>query len=380
MDRASDGMRHPSKDRLRRLLAALAGMLLLHPALPVAVAAATHLPMPRFIADTNWLQMPNGWLIGEVSAVAVDAHDNVWVLHRPRTVAVADRARAAPPVLAFDRDGHFLRGFGGPGAGYEWPATEHSIAVDKAGRVWIAGNARTPPDGDDMLLVFSTEGKFLRQTGRRNESRGDSDTVNVHAPADLFVDDAAHEVYVADGYLNRRIIVFDTETGAFKRMWSAFGKPPPLEPATPLRDVGAPFVPVTGAGPPGFNGVHGVEISRDGKVYVSDRNNQRIQVFTKAGGYLQQGFVDRNMPSPQSASGLAFSPDARQRYLYVADWGNSQMLVLDRATLTTVGRIGGKGSGPGEFIGPHLIATDSRGVLYVAEVQGRRLQRLVPTR
>lgn len=348
-------------------------------AAPLLSAAAPLPAAPQFRADTGWLKLPPMMKLGEITAVAVDSHDQLWVLHRPRSLSKEDAANAAPPVLLFDAQGKYLRGFGGPSAAYEWPIVEHSIAVDRRGRVWIAGNSRTDPaGGDDMLLEFDNDGRFLRQIGKRGASKGDLDTANLHAPADIFVDDAAHETYVADGYVNRRVIVFDSETGAFKRMWSAFGKPPPAEPAPPLRAVGAPFAPETGEGPQGFSGVHGVELSRDGLVYVSDRNNQRIQVFTKAGRYLKQGFVDRNMASPQSASGLAFSPDAKQRWLYVADWGNSAVLVLDRATLKTVTTIGGKGDAPGEFTGPHLIATDSKCVLYVAEVQGRRMQRLVP--
>jgi YVTN family beta-propeller protein len=343
--------------------------------------AASAAPPPQFQADANWLKPPPGLVLGEISAVAVDSQDRVWVLQRPRSLAKDDAPHAAPPVLLFDRQGNYLRGFGGPGPGYEWPATEHSLAVDGRGRVWVAGNSRTEPAGaDDMLLQFDGDGRFLRQIGHRGASKGDLDTQNLYAPGDIFVDDAARDVYVADGYGNRRIIVFDSETGAFKRMWSAFGAPPPAEPAPAPRAVGAPFTPESGEGPQGFNGVHGVKVSRDGLVYVSDRNNQRIQVFTKDGRFVKQGFVARNTPSPQTASGLAFSPDAKQRYLYVADWGNNSLLVLDRATLATLRTIGVKGIAPGAFLGPHLIATDSKGVLYVAEVQGRRLQRLTPVK
>jgi DNA-binding beta-propeller fold protein YncE len=334
---------------------------------------------PIFRAETDWLKPPAGKVLGEISAVAVDRNDTVWVLQRPRSVAAADRARAAPPILIFDRDGNFIRGFGGPGPGYDWPAVEHSLAVDGDGRVWITGNSRAAP-ADDMILAFSGDGRFLRQIGRPGASRGNEDTANLHAAADIAVDDHAREVYVADGYGNRRAIVFDSDTGAFKRMWSAFGAAPPADPAPDPRPVGKPFAPQTGKGPAGFNGVHGIRISRDGLVYVSDRNNQRIQIFRRNGSYVRQFFVDRNMASPQTASGIAFSPDAQQHYLYVADWGNSRLLVFDRKTLRPLGVIGEKGTGPGEFIGPHLIATDSRGNLYVAEVQGRRLQRLVPVR
>ena len=281
--------------------------------------------------------------------------------------------------MAFDRDGNFIRGFGGPGPGYDWPTVEHSIAVDGDGRIWITGNSRAVP-ADDMMLAFSTEGHFLRQIGRAGASRGDPDTDNLHAAADIFVDDHAREVYVADGYGNRRAIVFDSDTGAFKRMWSAFGATPPTDPAPAIRPVGAPFTPAIGDGPLGFNGVHGIRMSHDGLVYVSDRNNQRLQIFRRNGKYVCQVFVDRNMASPQTASGIAFSPDAQQRYMYVADWGNSRIVVFDRKTLRELGVIGEKGVGPGQFTGPHLIATDSHGNLYVAEVQGSRLQRLVAER
>ncbi|UAK25908.1 NHL repeat-containing protein [Sphingomonas nostoxanthinifaciens] len=344
---------------------------------PAAEAAPP--AMPVLVPDAGWLKLPADMMLGDVSAVAVDAHDNLWVLHRPRSLPETDRAKAAPPVVMFDGNGHYLRGFGGPGAGYDWPTTEHSIAVDREGRVWIGGNSRGTP-ADDMILVFTTDGRFLRQIGKPGASQGDADTANLHAPADIFVDDHAHETYVADGYGNRRIIVFDADTGAFKRMWSAFGAPPPADPAPNPRAVGAPFVPETGDGPQGFNGVHAVELSRDGLVYVADRNDQRIQVFTRAGRYLRQTFVDRNQPSPQTASSIAFSPDVGQRIMYVSDWGNSRLLAFDRKKLALLGTIGGKGSEPGQFSGPHLIATDSRGVLYVAEVAGRRVQRLVPRR
>ena len=343
------------------------------------VAGAAAHELPSFVPELGWAHLPNGSAIGEVSAVTVDRHDNVWVLQRPRSIAAADRARAAPPILEFDRSGNFIRGFGGPGDGYDWPSVEHSIAVDGKGRVWIAGNFRTPGGpGDDMLLTFSGNGHFLRQIGRRGASAGDTDTSNLHGPADIFVDDAAREVYVADGYANRRVIVFDSETGAFKRMWGAFGTVPPVGVAPPPRVEGVPAVPETGDGPRDFNGVHGVRLSKDGLVYVSDRNNQRIQVFTRAGKYVRQAFVDRNMRSGTTASGIAFSPDRRQRSLYVADFGNAHILVFERTTLRLLETIGGSGTASGEFRGPHLIATDSKGIIYIAEVQGRRLQRLIP--
>lgn len=337
---------------------------------PTAVRA------PQFTVETQWLKMPADLVYGEVAAVDVDKHDQLWVLQRPRTAKPGPGQHAAPPIMIFDRRGVYLRGFGGPGQGYDWPANEHSLAVDALGRVWITGNGRPDPKtADDMLLTFDSAGRFLRQIGRPGGTRGDDDVENLSAPADIFVDLGHHEVYVADGYGNRRIIVFDSETGRFKRMWSAFGAVPPTVPAPPVRAAGKTFTPETGKGSPGFNGVHGVELSRDGQVYVSDRNNQRVQAFTRGGRYLRQVFIGRNQASPQTASGMAFSADAAQQFLYVADFGNSKVLILDRRALKVIGEIGGKGDAPGQFQGPHLMATDSHGNLYVAEVPGRRLQR-----
>ena len=342
----------------------------------VASKPGTLAPMPRFSAQRGWLKMPKRWTMGDISAVAVDRHDRIWILQRPRSLSAANRDSAAPPVLMFDSQGRFIRGFGGAAAGYDWPTTEHSLAVDAANHVWIAGSARTPgSSGDDMLLEFTDHGRLIRQIGHRGASGGNRDTNNLHAPGDVFVDDTRHEVYVADGYGNRRVIVFDTRTGGFRRMWGGFGGVPTTEPAPLPRPAVLPAPIKDGEEPEDFNGVHGVEIARDGRVYVSDRNNQRIQVFTRAGRYLAQVSIDPDMPSPVTASGMAFSGDRAQRYLFVADFGNNALVVLDRQRLAVIGRIDRAEDGPA-LNAPHLLATNGKGVLYVAEVAGRRVQRL----
>lgn len=328
--------------------------------------------MPQFRYQTDWLKLPQGLVMGEIVAVAIDARDHAWVLHRPRSVKDRPVAEVAPPITEFDAEGHYLRGFGGPGEGYEWPTSEHTLALAANGEVWITGNNRDEAHGDDMVLVFGRDGNFLRQLGHRGATKGNYDYANFHAPADVFIDDHTRETYIADGYGNQRLIVLGQGDGRFKRMWSAFGnKPPQTAPA-------APTEPGQGGGPPYFNGVHGVEKARDGLVYVSDRANQRIQVFTSAGRYRGQVFVNRNLAAPLTASGITFSKDRAQRHLFVADWGNGMIVVIDRKALTVLGTIGKKGARPGEFAGPHLIDTDSKGIIYVAEVQGRRLQRLIP--
>ena len=231
--------------------------------------------VPSFEVDPNWPQLPNGWVIGDPSSIAVDRHQNVWILHRPRTVPAEKRQHAAPPVLEFDKDGTFVRGWGGPSDKYEWPDTEHGIYVDDKDNVWIGGNnpvaqLRLTDRADDMLLKFSSDGTLVAQFGHRDRSRGNSDTVNLHMPADVQVVARTNEAVVADGYGNRRIIVLDADTGAFKRMWGAFANPPldppPAAPAV-ASAPGAPATPATppkrdfdGPGPPQWGIVHAVRV------------------------------------------------------------------------------------------------------------------------
>jgi hypothetical protein len=190
---------------------------------PVGLAqSAPASRMPVFEVDPSWPKLPNNWVTGVVSSVTVDRRDHVWILHRPGTVQEQQKAQAAPPVLEFDPNGKFLNAWGGPAQGYDWPGTEHGIFVDHKDIVWIGGSGI----GDDMLLKFTNQGKFLKQFGARGQSKGNADSKNVNRSADVFVHPKTNEAYVADGYGNRRVIVLDAETGAFKRMWGAFGKPP----------------------------------------------------------------------------------------------------------------------------------------------------------
>jgi hypothetical protein len=342
---------------------------------------------PQFQADPGWPR-PGNWLLGEVSSITVDRRDHVWVLHRPRTVPPAQREKATPAVIEFDAAGTFVKAFGGPSDTYEWPDNEHAIFVDRADRVWIGGNApqgTNPPRSDDMLLTFTSQGKFLTQIGRRERSGGNKDTENLKRPADVFVNEKTNEAFVADGYGNRRVIVLDSATGRFKRMWGAFSNapldppPPAPRPATGATTAAAaPPREKDGPGPQQFGTVHAVEVSKDGLVYVADRDNSRVQVFTLDGKYVNQVFVNRLEGGALTAAGLAFSSDDDQRFLYVADQSNSRIHIVLRKTLEVVGSFGQRGSLPGEFQGLHHIASDSKGNLYTAEAQGgRRVQKLV---
>ncbi len=200
--------------------------------------------------DPNWPTVPNNWVLGEVTSIAVDSRDHIWVLHRPRSIPEERRASAAPPVLEFDTTGKLLGSWGGAGDGYDWPEREHGIYVDAKGFVWISGNGGWPkpaPGGstDDMILKFTSAGKFVLQIGRRGQSGGDTDTANVHQPADVFVHTPTNELFVADGYGNHRVVVFDADSGKFKRMWGAFGNVPEAPPpAAGARGVGSPPTPM----------------------------------------------------------------------------------------------------------------------------------------
>ena len=348
-------------------------------------SAAQSLPRaPQFELDPKWPEIPNNWVLGEVTSISVDKRDHIWVLHVPQSIPEAQRANAAPPVLEFDAAGKLLSSWGGARDGSVWVGREHGIFVDANDFVWIGGRAgwpraTTPGVSDDMILKFTTAGKFVMQIGRSGQSKGNQDTENVHQATDVFVDTSAKEVYVADGYGNKRVIVFDSETGKFKRMWGAFGNPPP---ATFAANAATPQPQTTPEGPPDFGLPHAIKVSRDGVVYVADRINNRIQMFTREGKFLRQVRVTNDgstvVPVP---AGFAFSPDEQQRILYVVDSGPMRVVIFDRATMTQIGVVGMRGAKAGEFDIVHHIAADSNGNLYTAEiVTNRRAQRFVLTR
>ena len=331
---------------------------------------------PKFRVDPAWPTIPNNWQFGQVASVSVDMRDHVWVLQRPGTLAPAEKSRAAPPVIEFDAAGTFVQAWGGPGPGYEWPESEHGINVDLKGFVWIGGNGAK----DHHILKFTKSGKFVMQIGRAGRSKGNADTENLNQPADTFVYAKTNELFVADGYGNRRVAVFDAETGKFKRMWGAFGNVPTDAPPNPaLADAdekGAPqFV----------QPVHATRVSNDGLVYVSDRGGKRVQVFTLEGKYLSQVFIGRECKAPECGNGTtaastAFSTDPLQRFLYVGNRSQAKVMVLERKTLTILDEFGRWGSAPGEFGTLHHMAADSKGNLYVTEVtplkpENRRVQK-----
>ncbi len=293
-----------------------------------AQAGAAVTQIPKFRAEGSWPRLPGKWIMAIVSSTWIDEQDHLWVLQRPNTLTAEEKPKAAPPVLEFDAHGNFIQAWGGPGAGYEWPETEHGIYIDPKGFVWIGGNGN-----DDQILKFTKAGKFVMQIGKGGQKKTNGDTKNLWEPADVFVYAKTNELFVADGYGNKRIIVFDADTGAFKRMWGAFGATPIDDPPAP---AGQPQQPQQPMGPDGASQfvppVHAVKVSTDGLVYVADRGGRRVQVFTIAGKFVNQVFIGRECHAPdcgngQTAAGIAFSPDAEQRYLYVANRSQAQIMI-----------------------------------------------------
>jgi DNA-binding beta-propeller fold protein YncE len=357
-----------------RLLSSLAGLVLLS-----GVAAAQD--APRFQPEPFWPKpLPENWVLGQVSGIAVDRQDHIWIVHRPSTLLDDEKGamanppatkccKAAPPVLEFDADGNLLRSWGGPGEGYDWPKSEHGIFVDSAGNVWLAGNDKQ----DHMILKFSGDGKFLSQIGKPGAPGGSNSHTQLGSPAHIMLDEAANELYVADGYQNRRVIVFDSTNGNYKRHWGAYGKQPgPDDKLPPYRPDG-PLSESFG------NPVHCVRLANDGLVYVCDRANDRIQVFRNDGTFVKEFRVEPATLQNGSVWDLVLSTDPQQRFIFVADGANGQIHTVAREDGKLLSQWGRHGRQPGQFKWVHNIAIDSKGNLYTSEVGfGRRTQKFKP--
>lgn len=392
-----------------------------------AKVEAAGVQAPRFEVDVMWPKpLPNHWVIGNAIGVSVDAQDHVWIIHRQGSleamenygaanppgpkrragVVEAECCSPAPAVLEFDQAGNLLASWGGQdGEGYVWPLSNHGITVDYKGNVWIGGNAAMagvpaeeglPPAGragagrgaaaaggrgpapggpplyhDSMVLKFTQAGKFLMQIGKAGESKGSNDTANLGRPAKMFIDPKTNELYVADGYGNKRVIVYDADTGAYKRHWGAYGHKPddsPLGPYNPNDPPAQQF----------RNPVHCAELSNDGLLYVCDRVNDRIQVFKSDGTFVKEQVLYKNTLGDGSVWDIAFSKDPQQKYIYLADGSNEKIHIIDRESLQVLTSFGDGGRQPGQFYAVHSIATDSKGNIYTTETyRGQRVQKFV---
>jgi DNA-binding beta-propeller fold protein YncE len=346
---------------------------------------------PYFEVDPFWPKpLPNHWVLGSSIGVSVDERDHVWMIHRgSATLAEKERALetkmsyeccgAAPPVLEFDPDGKLVGHWGGPGAGYEWPTSNHGITVDHKGNVWIGGNG----PGDSQVLKFSKSGKFLLQVGKANArlgamkdgkptyAGGSNDPISFGRVAKIFVDPSANEAYLADGYLNKRVAIIDADSGKLKRYWGAYGNKPDDTDLGPYRPEAAPVQQFR-------TPVHCADLANDGLVYVCDRPNNRIQVFKKDGTFVKEAFYAKNSQGDGAVFDIAFSKDPAQTYLYMADGNNMKIRILRRDTLEELTSFGDGGRQPGQFYAVHSIAVDSKGNIYTTETyEGKRLQKFV---
>lgn len=279
----------------------------------------------------------------------------------------AECCKGAPPILVFNQAGDLVRSWGGPGEGYEWPQSNHGIHVDYKGDVWIGGNG----EKDAHLLKFTNDGKFLLQVGGIGKNAGSNDLENFGRVAELWVDPETNETYVADGHLNKRVAVLDADTGKMKRFWGAYGNKPDdtnLGPYDPKAPPAQQF----------RNPVHCVQRTVDGLVYVCDRANDRVQVFNPDGTFVKEAFFGKETLGSGSAWEIAFSADEQQRFLYLVDGMNKKVRIIERETLEEIGSFGSGGRQPGQFYGPHSIATDSHGNIYTTETwEGKRIQKFV---
>jgi hypothetical protein len=341
----------------------------------------------KYRYESTWpkLPLPNKWTMEPVTGMYVDKDDHIWVLHRPADFdldktenyaslnpPIAECCVRPPAVLEFDREGNLLRSWGGPNTDPNWSAT-HTILVDKTGVVWLG-----TPGG---VLKYSMDGKFISRLGEKQAKAVDPTLQNNQAhniagqPAGIELDENAHELYLADGYVNKRVVVWDSETGAFKRAWGAYGVS-----IDQIDNNPAPTHDPSGPPAKQFrNPVHCVHLSHDGFVYVCDRGGDRIQVFTKQGKFIKEFFVANNTLDKGSVGSIDFSPDPQQKYLFVSDIMNNVVWILNRNDGSVAGRFGGMGHSGGLFHWLHVATMDSRGNVYTGEVEtGKRVQKFVP--
>jgi hypothetical protein len=371
-------------------------------------ASAQAKQVPRFEVDPYWPKpMPNNWVQGMTIGIGISADDHVWVIHRANDAGsgldrteyaqpnangpkVGECCNPAPPVLEFDQAGNLVGSWGGPSkdGAYDWPESNHGIVVDHKGFVWIGGNGGP----DAHILKFTRDGKFVAQYGKKNARLKEGaaapaagapaaagakpnfvpnsmDMNNFGRVAKIFIDPKANEGYVADGYFNKRVAVIDLDSGKIKRFWGAYGAPPddaPLGPYDPTAPPAKQF----------RTPVHCAEVSNDGFVYVCDRPNDRLQIFTREGKFVKEVFVAKDTRADGSVWDVAFSKDPQQTWLYMADGVNEHVRVFNRQTMEEVYNFGYGGRQPGMFLGVHSIAVDSKGNIYTTETYtGKRLQK-----
>ena len=333
----------------------------------------------RFHVDPTWPKdMPNNWILGAVTGVFVDAKDHVWITHLPETLTeeetsevqnppIATCCRPAPTVIELDAQGNVVQGWGDPSQDISiYPRNPHGIFVDHTDHVWIGTYMH------HRVQKFTRDGKLVLTIGTYDKTGGSNDTTLLGGPAGIWVDPKTNEAFIADGYRNRRVIVFDGATGKYLRHWGAYGDVPD----DTQKPANNPDVPNKQ-----FSTVHGITGSRDGMIYVADRRGNRIQVFDRQGKFLKETIIAPKTLASGSAFVPVLSPDRDQQFLYLADGTNHKVWIFRRNALDVVGEFGRGGRQLGQMLRPHGMGVDSKGNLYVGEAStGRRVQRFTPSR
>lgn len=354
--------------------------------LEIEVFADQGQSIPHFMADASWPDMPADLIIGQVPGLAVDKEDNVWLVHRPQSLTFSDVGlaqspaqalccRPGPDVMKFSKDGKYLDGWKGD---THWPRTIHGLFVDDDLTVWIGGNG----EGDHVIYNYTEDGSFIRKFGTHGKTDGNDSASKLGNPADIWR--GLGKVFIADGYINKRIVGLEDEGLGFEGAWGAYGADPLGGTRQGSFDQSQAASNSDGGADPASRAfgdiVHCVVGTEDGHVYVCDRRNNRAQMFrTNADGTLE--FVQDIVIAPETGgtrtvTDIAFSPDGA--FVYVADMMNSTIWILDRETHEPVARIGRIGRYPGQFTWLHSVDVDSDGNIYTSEVgTGRRVQKLV---
>ena len=335
---------------------------------------------PAFRVDPYWPKpLPNNWILGQVGGMAIDAQDNIWVFQRPRSLTDDEKGAAldpprskccvpAPSVLVFNQAGDVIKSWGGPGdnLGYDWPLQEHAILVDNKGFVWLSGNGK----GDSMVLKFTTDGKFVKQLGKRGPLTSSTDLTQFGLVGGLELDAKANEIYAADGYGNHRVAVLDADTGDIKRIWGAYGKPP-TDDDLPAYNADVAAVRQSGA----------LHRARQGRSCLCLRSIEQSRAGLSQGRQFRAAIRVRTQHQGlRFGWGLAFSPlDKKQNYFVLVDGTNNVLETVRVRDGTIVGTFGRPGREVGQFHWVHVGKFDSRGNFYTGEVDtGKRLQKFVP--
>jgi hypothetical protein len=360
---------------------------------------------PAFKVDPFWPKpLPNRWSMQQVTGIHVDHMDHIWFVNRG-AVAEGDEIGGdgnppridccvrGPEIIELDQQGNVVNAWGGPGYHPQWPTAMQTVIADRKGFVWISGTAP-----QDSILKFTRDGKFVWDFGHRPPPEAGMMPENNQETSYLInkgrfqLDEMTNELYIIQ---QKRVLIYDATTGAYKRGWGGHGMP-----LSEISNERIPSYTWTGAPPPDEKNfvpdLHFVEISRDRLVYIGERGQNRIQVFTPEGKFVKEFYVSPNTPGQRVADGcgglantkfppcgttykLAISTDPQQRYLYVADGTNNRVWILDRQSGRTLGSFGGNGRYAGQLHWINAIGMDSRGNIYTGEVeQAKRIQKFAP--